>query len=56
MNKHLINHIVFVVDESGSMQLLSKDVVKVFDSQIQHLAQRSQELDQETRVSVYLFN
>lgn len=51
-----INHIVFVIDESGSMEGLTQKVVKVFDNQISHLAQRSKELDQETRVSVYLFN
>ncbi len=51
-----INHIVFVVDASGSMGHLSNDVVKVFDSQIEYLAKRSKELDQETRVTVYLFN
>lgn len=51
-----INHIVFCVDASGSMQRISQEVIQVFDSQIQHLAQRSKELDQETRVSVYLFS
>jgi len=59
MNKNLqnyINHIVFVVDSSGSMGHLSSEVVKVFDAQIKHLALRSKELDQETRVTVYLFN
>lgn len=58
-NKNLqnyINHIVFVVDSSGSMGHLSNEVVKVFDAQIKHLALRSKELDQETRVTVYLFN
>lgn len=54
--QNYINHIVFVVDSSGSMGGLSNEVVKVFDSQIQHLAIRSKELDQETRVTVYLFN
>jgi hypothetical protein len=53
--QNYINHIVFVVDKSGSMSHLSDEVVKVFDSQIAHLATRSKELDQETRVSVYLF-
>jgi hypothetical protein len=38
------------------MLSLKTDVVKVFDSQIKHLAQRSKELDQETRVTVYFFN
>lgn len=55
MNNY-INHIVFVIDSSGSMWSLSDQVVKVFDNQIAHLAQRSKELDQETRVSVYMFN
>ena len=58
MNKvqNYINHIAFVVDRSGSMHGLSSQVVKVFDTQIQHLAKRSQELDQETRATVYLFD
>lgn len=51
-----INHIAFVVDASGSMGHLTDAVVSVFDNQIKHLARRSQELDQETRVSVYMFN
>lgn len=56
MINNYINHVVLVVDASGSMQSLSRDVVRVFDNQISYLAQRSKELDQETRVSVYLFN
>ena len=51
-----INHIVFVVDKSGSMSHLKNDTIRVFDNQISHLSKRSQELDQETRVSVYLFD
>jgi hypothetical protein len=51
-----INHIVFVIDRSGSMQTVGSQVVTVFDNQIKYLAQRSKELDQETRVSVYLFD
>jgi Mg-chelatase subunit ChlD len=51
-----INHIVLVLDASYSMAHLASDVVKVADGQIQYLAQRSKELDQETRVTVYLFN
>lgn len=51
-----INHIVFVIDRSGSMRGIGDEVVKVFDSQVEFLAQRSKEADQETRVSVYLFN
>ena len=58
MNKiqNFINHIVFVVDRSGSMARHAKNVVSVFDNQIKHLAQSSKELNQETRVSVYVFD
>lgn len=53
-----INHIVLVLDASTSMTWRGKDqeLIKVADAQIQYLAQRSKELDQETRVSVYVFN
>lgn len=50
-----INHIALVIDASGSMHRHAADVVKVADAQIAHLAQRSKELDQETRVTVYVF-
>jgi hypothetical protein len=50
-----INHIVFVLDESSSMSHLQNKVIDVTDKQIAHLAARSKELDQETRVSVYNF-
>jgi uncharacterized protein YegL len=51
-----INHIGLVLDGSASMRHLELEVVKVADSQIAHLAQRSKELDQETRITVYVFN
>lgn len=53
--QNYINHIVFVIDRSGSMSSLSNETVTVFDNQIKYLASRSKELNQETRVSVYLF-
>jgi hypothetical protein len=53
--KHLINHVAFVVDRSGSMSDLKSKTIEVFDNQIKFLAKRSTELNQETRVSVYLF-
>lgn len=56
MIQNYINHVVFVIDASGSMYGLTSEVVKVFDNQVAYLAKRSQEVDQETRVSVYLFN
>ncbi len=52
----LINHIFFLIDNSGSMHGRENDVVKVFDGQIEYLARRSKEMDQETRVSVFTFN
>jgi hypothetical protein len=51
----LINHVVLVIDGSDSMSSLVNEVVKVVDSQTAYLAQRSRELDQETRISVYIF-
>lgn len=52
-----INHIVLVLDASASMSHLTDQVVKVADNQVVgYLAQRSKELDQETRITVYTFN
>lgn len=55
MNNY-INHVCFVIDASGSMSHLRNDVVRVFDNQIKMLADLSKQLDQETRVTVYLFD
>ena len=52
--QHYINHISLVVDASGSMS--GQPVVKVFDKELEYLKQRSIELDQETRISIYLFS
>lgn len=54
-NKVLTNHLSFILDGSGSMSHLKNKVIEFFDSQVKYLAKRSQENDQETRVSVYLF-
>ena len=54
--QNLVNHVVFVLDESQSMMYHSKDVISVFSEQIKFLSQRSQQLNQETRVSIYKFN
>lgn len=51
-----INHIALVLDESSSMDRYPEQVIRVFDEQIQTLARRSKELNQETRVSVYKFS
>lgn len=53
--ENIINHIVLVLDASTSMTHLSSELIKVADNQIAHLASRSQELDQETRITVYAF-
>jgi hypothetical protein len=55
-SQNYINHIAMVLDQSASMGPHSHDLVAVADSQIAHLARRSQELNQETRITVYVFN
>lgn len=53
--QNYINHVALVLDASSSMSHLSHKVVEVADQQIAYLARRSRELDQETRVTVYVF-
>jgi hypothetical protein len=53
--QNYINHIVFVLVASSSMTNHKAGLFMVADAQIAHLAQRSKELDQETRVTVYSF-
>lgn len=55
MKQNYINHIALVLDASSSMASHGPSVVKVADNQIAYLAQRSKELDQETRVTIYQF-
>lgn len=52
--QHYINHISLIVDKSSSMQ--GQPVVQVFDKELEYLKKRSVELDQETRISIYLFS
>lgn len=54
-NQRIINHIAFVLDASFSMQPHAKDLIKVADAEIATLAQRSKDLNQETRVTIYGF-
>lgn len=54
-SQRLINHVALVLDGSSSMTSHSSSLTKVADEQIRYLALRSEELQQETRVSVYLF-
>lgn len=56
MSQNYINHVVMVLDASASMGPHARNLIKVADGQIEYLARRSQELDQETRVSVYTFS
>lgn len=53
--QRLINHVALVLDASWSMKGREGAVTKVTDEQIKHLALKSEELNQETRVSVYKF-
>lgn len=53
--QRLINHVALVLDGSSSMTRHTANLIKVADEQIRYLALRSEELSQETRVSVYLF-
>jgi hypothetical protein len=53
--QRLINHVALVLDGSSSMTSHTSNLINVADDQIKHLALRSEELQQETRVSVYLF-
>lgn len=55
-NANYINHVVLVLDASSSMNPHRRDLIRVADGQVKYLARRSQELDQETRVSIYSFN
>lgn len=54
MLQHLINHISLVVDKSASMR--GQPVENVFDKELNYLKQRSVDLNQETRISIYLFD
>lgn len=55
LNQHLINHVVFVLDASGSMNGLRQQVIDVFNRQVKNLIKESQDWNQETRVTVYVF-
>lgn len=53
--QNFINHIALVLDASYSMEGHTRTVVKVVDEQVKYLAQRSEELGQETRITLYDF-
>lgn len=53
--QRLINHVALVLDGSGSMEHLQRKVIEVADEQIRQLAMRSEQMQQETRISIYRF-
>jgi hypothetical protein len=55
LNNH-INHVVMVLDASISMNGVSEALIKAVDAEIAHLAKRSQEMNQETRITIYVFS
>lgn len=56
MTKNITDHIALVLDASSSMQGdRARQLVKVADGLIAHLARTSKELGQETRISVFTF-
>lgn len=56
LEKHLINHVSFVIDSSGSMSGLTTKVRQTFNDRIKYLRESSLRWNQETRVSVYIFD
>ena len=55
MNQNYINHVALVLDRSISMDSHRHSLIKVADELVRHLAVRSTEMDQETRVTIYSF-
>ena len=53
--QNIINHIGLVLDASSSMDRYTRKLIEVADNQIKYLATRSQEMNQETRISVWTF-
>lgn len=55
LNQHLINHVGFVFDGSGSMGGRERDLIIVADNLIEFLKTQSVDRNQETRVTMYVF-
>ena len=51
-----VTHVGLILDASTSMRPVAESLIKVVDSQVAHLVRRSKELDQETRISIWVFN
>lgn len=52
----LVNHVIFVVDRSGSMSSIRRKVVSVFNSQLAALKKNAESSGQATFVSFYTFH
>jgi len=48
--------VIFLFDESSSMSGHAEALIKLFDNEVKFLAAQSKDLNQETRVSVYVFS
>lgn len=53
---NIVNRIGMVLDASSSMTHLASTLIKIADDLVAHLAHRSKELDQETRISIWIFS
>lgn len=51
-----INHVALVLDMSGSMRPRAASLIEAVDGLVKHMALRSQEMNQETRVTIYIFD
>ena len=56
IQQQFTNHIIMLIDGSGSMGVHKNDVIKVVDAQIKRLQRVSVEMNQETRISIYIFD
>lgn len=54
--QNYIDHVILLLDASGSMGHLSRKIVKVTDDLVAFLAKKSREDNEETRISVYTFD
>lgn len=51
-----VNHVVFVIDRSGSMSSIRRQVAAVFNDQLSTMKKSSVDLNQPTFVTIYTFN
>ncbi|MEU6283301.1 vWA domain-containing protein [Streptomyces sp. NPDC047028] len=56
LKKHFVNHVALVIDKSGSMRGHSEQLIRVVDEFVKGLAEESDRLGHETRISLYAFD